>query len=336
MKKRVFLFSFTFLVFNVLVILARYLPGLAHGKFALLQESHTLTQWLRFAGDVLIYYLLALGVYMLLCVYHPRKMYTLLFAFVPVICLAAFFSGLAWTRLFEDGPVRLSQYFQLAVIPIALQVFLATIFYLVIYTQYKEVQQVALQLQNRKAELSFLRSQINPHFLFNNLNNIYALMYEQSPHALPAMVGLSELLRYMLYNNSEMVPLKTELSYIEKYIALQQLRFEYPSSIETKQSNSDENAAIPPLLLIPFVENAFKHGQTNTTACWLKLDVSSNANALNFSCANLVGEKRKDAIGGIGIENVKQRLNLLYPERHLLEITTNNNWFTVKLKLQYA
>jgi two-component system LytT family sensor kinase len=140
------------------------------------------------------------------------------------------------------------------------------------------LQQVQLQLQNRQTELSFLRSQVNPHFLFNNLNNIYALVYEQSSQALPAIAGLSELLRYMLYNTSETVLLSTELNYIEKYIELQQLRFERPSLISANQNCSDENSKIPPLLLIPFIENAFKHGQTSLKRTWLKWEISSNAN----------------------------------------------------------
>jgi two-component system LytT family sensor kinase len=336
MNKRVPLFSFTFLLFNVLVALARELPGLAHGKFSLAQESHSLTEWLHFSGDMLIYYLLALGVYLLLCVYHPLKKYAVLFALLLVICAGSFFGGLFWTQVFENEPIRLSRYFRLVMIPISAQVFFSAVFYLVRYAQYKELQQVQLQLQNRQTELSFLRSQVNPHFLFNNLNNIYALVYEQSSQALPAIAGLSELLRYMLYNTNETVLLATELNYIEKYIELQQLRFEQPSLIKTNQNCRDENSKIPPLLLIPFIENAFKHGQTGTNEPWLKWEISSNSNTLNFSCANIIGTKKKDATGGIGLNNVKQRLNLLYPGRHMLEIADDATWFTIKLQLQYG
>lgn len=336
MKKRVLLFSFIFLLFNLLVIFARVLPGLAHGKFSPAQESHNLMQWLQFCGDTLLYYLLALGIYLLLCNYHPQKKYTSAFAMFFVICTVSFFLGLSWTRLFNDVPIRMSRYFRLVAIPTGVQVFFAIAFYLIRYTQHKEVQQAALQLQNQKAELSFLRSQVNPHFLFNNLNNIYALVYEQSPQALPAIAGLSELLRYMLYNNSEMVLLKTELGYIEKYIALQQLRFEQPSCIEMLLHCSGEHVKIAPLLLIPFVENAFKHGQAATDKPWLKLEINSDENTLNFSCANLIGNKKKDKAGGIGLDNVKQRLNLLYRGNHQLEIAEYDSWFTIKLQLHYG
>tara|TARA_R110002020_G_scaffold302256_4_gene517648 strand:+ start:747 stop:1760 length:1014 start_codon:yes stop_codon:yes gene_type:complete len=336
MKKRVLLFSVVFLVFNAMAILARDLPGLVHGNFSIAQEGHSPMQWIQFIGDSFIYYLLALGVYLVACRYHPQKKYTVLIIFLLLIPILAFFSGLFWTGLFADNPIRISRYFRLVAIPIGMQVFFAMVFFLVRYAQHKEVQQVELQLQNRKAELSFLRSQINPHFLFNNLNNIYALVYEQNPQALSALSELSELLRYMLYESSEMVTLKTELSYIEKYISLQQIRFEQPSLIKLTQQFSDKNANIPTLLLIPFIENAFKHGLISFTECWLDLEIKTDSHGLSFRSSNLIGEKRKDKMGGIGLENVKQRLELLYPQRHLLEITEQDNRFTVSLQLTYG
>ncbi|MCQ6956340.1 sensor histidine kinase [Mucilaginibacter aquariorum] len=336
MKKRLSLFSFTFLVFYVLVIIARQLPGLVRGRFSFAGGSHSIAEWVQFAGDILIYYLVALGVYLLLCWFHPRKQYPQLFFGLLVICMGAYFCCLFWARAFADAPVRMSRYFQLVIIPITAQVFFAIIFYLVRYSQYKELQQVELQLQNRQTELSFLRSQINPHFLFNHLNNIYALVYEQNAQALPAISGLSELLRYMLYNSNEVVLLSTEISYIEKYIALQQLRFEYPSMIAVTKSCRDKTAHIPPLLLIPFIENAFKHGEVSIKENWLKMEIDSNSDQLNFSCANIIGTHKKDITGGIGLKNVKQRLNLLYPGLHRLEITEVDNLFVVKLQLYYG
>lgn len=336
MKKRLSLFSFAFLAFYVLVIFAGQLPGLLHGRFSMIENSHSLQDWVRFSGDVLILYLLALGVYLLLCRYHPGKQYALLLFLLMIICATCFFCGLVWTRLLGDEPIRMSRYFRLVMVPVGAQVFFSAVFYLVRYAQYKELQQVTLQLHNRQTELSFLHSQINPHFLFNNLNNIYALVNEQNPQALPAIAGLSELLRYMLYDSSETVPLMTELSYIKKYTDLQQLRFEHPSLIEINQNCSDDNATIPPLLLIPFIENAFKHGQPDSKETWLKLEIRSDAKELNFRIANLTGIKRKDTTGGIGLHNVRQRLQLLYPGLHWLEITEADNWFTVDLQLQYG
>lgn len=336
MKKRVSLFSFTLLIFYALLIMGRQLPQLLHGRFSFGEGSHSPAEWLQFAGDILIYYLLALGAYLLLCRYHPRKQYLQLGLGLVFICVATFFCALFWTRIFEDIPVRMSRYFQFVIIPVSAQVLFATVFYLIRYSQFKELQQVELRLQNRQTELSFLRSQINPHFLFNHLNNIYALVYEQNEQALPAIAGLSELLRYMLYNSDEQVALSTEISYIEKYIALHQLRFEHSSMIEIIQNCSNHTACIPPLLLIPFIENAFKHGQVSVKKTWLKIEINSDAHQLSFNCANLIGAQKKDATGGIGLNNVKQRLHLLYPGRHQLEIAEAGDRFVVKLNLQYG
>jgi len=335
MKKRLYLFSFAYLLFYALEIVARQLPGLVHGRFSFAEGSHSLSERVQFAGDVLIYYLLALGVYLLLCWGHPRKQYLPLLLGVLLICTVSFFCSLFWVRLFEDAYVRMSRYFQLVVVPVSAQAAFAAIFYLIRHTQYKELQQVELQLQNRQTELSFLRSQINPHFLFNHLNNIYSLVYEQSALALPAISGLSELLRYMLYHSNEMVLLTTEISYLKKYVALQQLRFEYPSMIEITQNCSDETAQIPPFILIPFVENAFKHGQVSIKENWLKMEISNAPHRLDFSCINIIGANRKDLTGGMGLNNVKKRLDLLYPGFHWLEISDVGNLFVVKLQIQY-
>jgi hypothetical protein len=335
MKKRVPLFSITFLIFYALAIATRQLPEILNGRFPFSYTGHNLSEWVQVAGDAVIYYLLALGVYLLLCYCHSRKQYLRLLSGLLFVYVLTFFCALLWTRLFEGGHVRMGRYFQLVVVPISAQVVFATVFYLVRYTQHKELQQVELQLQNRQTELSLLHSQINPHFLFNHLNNIYSLVSEQSALALPAISGLSEILRYMLYQSDKMVLLTTEISYLERYIALQQLRFEHPTRIEITQNCTNEEAQIPPFLLIPFIENAFKHGQVSTEEQWLKVEVSSDLYQLNFSCTNTISNNRKDVTGGIGLNNVKSRLNLLYPGLHQLEISAAENVFVVKLQIQY-
>jgi hypothetical protein len=116
-----------------------------------------------------------------------------------------------------------------------------------------------LQLENKQTQLSFLQSQVNPHFLFNSLNNIYSLIYQNSPHSLDAVAKLSDILRYMLYDSAEKVSVQKEWNYIQKYIDLQLLRFEHPVNIQQQVNGNLEAVFIPPFLLIPFVENAFKH-----------------------------------------------------------------------------
>ena len=196
--------------------------------------------------------------------------------------------------------------------------------------QLKEAQ---LQLANKQTELSFLRSQVNPHFLFNSLNNIYSLVYHESEQSLTAIAKLSDLLRYMLYDTNEKVPLQKELDYINKYIELQQMRFENTNPIQVDVSGNTDRASIPPLLLIPFVENAFKHGDMKQPQL-VKIRVSADDAAIHFNISNPIGNHQKDASGGIGLENVQRRLELLYPGRHTLQVNQTAVIFDVQLEIR--
>jgi LytS/YehU family sensor histidine kinase len=198
---------------------------------------------------------------------------------------------------------------------------------------FNQLSQTKLQLANKQTELSFLRSQVNPHFLFNSLNNIYSLVYHESDQSLTAIAKLSDLLRYMLYDTNEKVPLQKELDYINKYIELQQMRFEHGVPVQVKVTGNTDKASIPPLLLIPFVENAFKHGDLKNTQP-ITVDVSVDDNAIRFYSSNAVGNHQKDAIGGIGLENVRRRLELLYPGRYIMEVQKTANTFTIQLEIR--
>jgi sensor histidine kinase YesM len=176
-----------------------------------------------------------------------------------------------------------------------------------------------------------LRSQINPHFLFNSLNNIYSLVYHGSDQALTAIAGLSDLLRYMLYDAAEKVPLRTEMEYIEKYIGLQQLRFEHPIKVTVREEGDIRGIFVPPLLLIPFVENAFKHGDLDNGG--ISVFISNSRQKTLFHCTNRKGLHRRDAGGGIGLENVKRRLSLLYPGKHEFSVDNGPVNFTINLEL---
>jgi hypothetical protein len=191
-----------------------------------------------------------------------------------------------------------------------------------------------LQLENKQTQLSFLQSQVNPHFLFNSLNNIYSLIYQHSPHSLDAVAKLSEILRYMLYNSAEKVSVQKEWSYIQKYIDLQLLRFDHPVNIQQQVKGDLDSVFIPPFLLIPFVENAFKHGDfREENILDIKLDVSGEE--LWFKISNNKSNGAKDSTGGIGLENIKKRLVLLYPLKHELNVQEVNEIFTINLKLIY-
>jgi len=193
--------------------------------------------------------------------------------------------------------------------------------------------QALLIQKTREAELLFLRSQINPHFLFNTLNNIYSLVYERSPKAPEAMLKLAELMRYLLYEQKEKVPLTREWEYVQNFIALQRLRFTQDLPLEVKLEGTAEQHEIIPHLLICFVENAFKHGDFKDPSSPLKVKLSCNGSSLKFRTENKIRRQFKDDTGGVGMDNIKRRLELLYPQRHSLQITNNGNTYASHLTL---
>lgn len=193
------------------------------------------------------------------------------------------------------------------------------------------------QLENErlKAELDFLRSQINPHFLFNTLNNIYTMAYRRSENTPDAVMHLAEIMRYMLYDSGHtFVPLEKELHYLEQLIALQELRVQGPLSLEQHISHGHGNAHIAPLILIPFVENAFKHGVINDPDDPMILNISVEDNTLHFSSSNRISQQQKDPMGGVGLQNVRRRLELIYPKRYQLDIREDGEHYSVDLHLQ--
>lgn len=191
------------------------------------------------------------------------------------------------------------------------------------------------EAENLKSELSFLRSQVSPHFMFNVINNIVALARKKSDLVEPSLIRLSSLMRYFLYeSNAEKVSLEKEVEYLESYIALQEQRFGKNSSVHLKVSGIN-GYEIEPMLLIPFVENAFKHGSLKKGPIDISLEVKNNL--LHFTVSNPYNEKAdeiKDETSGIGLSNVMRRLNLLYNKRHSLLVTKTNGRFLVSLELK--
>ena len=185
----------------------------------------------------------------------------------------------------------------------------------------RQVRNAQLQQQNTQLELNYLRSQVNPHFLFNVLNSIYALTEEESPRAARLVAQLSGLMRYALYETAgPLVPLHKELSFIRAYVDLEQTRTAKRLTLTMNLPEGvDEPLQIAPFILITFVENAFKHGVGNTTRkSWVNLSVWVEGTTLTMHVAN-----SKPAIGipsarGVGLQNVHKRLAILYPDRHTL------------------
>jgi len=197
-------------------------------------------------------------------------------------------------------------------------------------------EKVRKNLENEKltAELAFLKSQINPHFLFNSLNNIYSLAYQRSDKTPAAILKLSEIMRYMLQDSNEpTVPLEREIRYLQNYIELQKLRFKDGAFVNFNYSGVDERMQIIPLILIAFVENCFKHGIVTDEASPLDIKLQVRANEMIFEVKNKKNLQNKDVLGGIGLSNVKRRLELSYPGRYELTIDNGDLIYYCKLIL---
>ncbi|NII26390.1 histidine kinase [Pseudoflavitalea sp. X16] len=189
--------------------------------------------------------------------------------------------------------------------------------------------------QHLRTELAFLRSQINPHFLFNTLNNIYTLAYQQSDKTADAVMRLSGMMQYMLYeSNVERVALQKELDYIDQLIALQQLRMKDRMALEYTVTGNTGACTIPPLVLIPFVENIFKHGVLNNEEDPAMIRLQIDNGQLSFHTRNRINDHLKDATSGIGLANVKRRIALLYPPASGFTIEQNGTHYCVHLTLQ--
>jgi LytS/YehU family sensor histidine kinase len=223
-----------------------------------------------------------------------------------------------------------------------------------------EQQQTNRQLENQQlqTELNFLKSQVNPHFLFNTLNNLYSLALTKSDRAPEVVLKLSAILRYMLYEcNERMVYLNKELEYLRNYIELEELRQDGTNLIELQVQGNTDRKMIAPLLFTPLLENAIKHGLNRTTAsAWVRMHLEVSAMDLSFTIVNskapqsafhqtpmpnpvLVAEQATRSgvrTGGIGLLNVKRRLDLIYPNRHAFAVSETAETYTVTLKLTLA
>lgn len=191
------------------------------------------------------------------------------------------------------------------------------------------------ETEKLKSELSFLRSQISPHFIFNVLNSIVSLSRRKPERVEPVVVKLSDLMRYMLYESDDAkVTIERESQYLRAYIELQQLRFGDDIQINFNDNHLDESQSIEPMLLIPFVENAFKHGVGMIQNPTIDINLQTENGRLVFEVKNKVNrqfKEVKDSASGIGLNNVKRRLELLYPDNHQLTIKNEDDVYMIKL-----
>lgn len=193
----------------------------------------------------------------------------------------------------------------------------------------------ALESKKTKAELSLLKNQINPHFFFNTLNNLYGLTVEKSDDAPNVVLKLSDMMRYTIYMSKEdFVPLKDEVEYLKNYIELHKIRYQKKVDIQFTYSNLTDYQ-ITPLLYIIALENAFKHGAEKLTEnAYIHINISTNNGTIIFKIENNFEKLESKQDFGIGLDNLKQRLQLLYPKKHKLIIESNNSVYKFFLKLE--
>ncbi len=194
------------------------------------------------------------------------------------------------------------------------------------------------QLQLKKEELSYLKMQIHPHFLFNTLNTIYGSAISQRKSTPDLILKLSNLLDYILYQTKKsLVPLNQEIDHLKDYIALEELRHGKNLEVKTSFPKRSDDILIPPMLLLPFLENSFKHGKGYDKAAFIDLAIETENDTISFSLKNsfekAVEPKSEDS-SGIGLANIKKRLNLIYPDAHELRIEPGKGIYEVKLKLE--
>jgi LytS/YehU family sensor histidine kinase len=200
----------------------------------------------------------------------------------------------------------------------------------------KELQNKILEtsLQLKVQELHYLKMQIHPHFLFNTLNTIYGFALKQSKQTPEIILKLSNLLDYILYQvNKPKVSLKEEVLHIKEYIELEKIRFKDSLKVIFVSDEIDEVIQIAPMLLIPFVENAFKHGSLVEGFLRIEIKVTMGKNRLDFSIRNTFTENEKEINGGIGLENIRKRLELNYKENYNLNILNEGKWYVAELSI---
>ena len=215
--------------------------------------------------------------------------------------------------------------------------FISITLYLSNTVKKQAIREKNLKEEKLGTELKLLKAQINPHFIFNALNNIYALTYTRSEKAPDSVLKLSKMLRYVFYDCSkDTVKLKDEIAYIENFISFQQMKSEHQQKITFDYSNAYPDYSISPMLFISFIENAFKYSKIEEfQEAFVEIYLSTNNEKVYFQIKNTVPETGKPNPGkGLGINNVRQRLEVLYPGKHFLKIGEKDHIFTVTLEIQ--
>jgi len=283
-----------------------------------------------------LFYLNALILYPRLM---TRRRWPLYFLSVAVLLAISYYGKLYIIYFLRPELVITSFIHRLLFFP-PVPFFVASIIFRVVTDRtHRDRMEKEQKAQRLSAELKFLRQQISPHFLFNMMTNMVSLARQNSPLLEPSLIKLSDLLRYSLYESGEeKILLVKEVQLIKSFIDLQQLRFGEDVDIRLNITEPDREALIEPMLLIPFVENAFKHGIGMVRHAFIYVELRVEQGTLYFKVSNNYskGDFVKDKSPGIGLANTRSRLELLYPGRHRLTITDKDEIYTVELNIDAA
>ena len=207
-------------------------------------------------------------------------------------------------------------------------------------SRYHENEKIRKELEKEKlsSELAFLKSQVSPHFFFNTLNNIYSLTEINTKEAQNAILQLSKLMRYLLYESEKGdTKISNEIGFIKNYIELMRLRLNEKVRLTFTLPDSYEDLSFPPLLFISFIENAFKHGISYREHSFIEISLNITGRDIHFSCKNSLGRMTQEKEEtGIGLDNIRKRLNLLFPDKHKLNISQTDNSYNVELLITLA
>ncbi len=293
-----------------------------------------------------------LNLYVLMPRYlYPKKYTTYILSLLALVLVWAFvtrFIGyqfwLAWDK--ENAPGRYLMEPKTFIVPLRIArnafrlypILALTMLIKVLRNSYgKEKLLRVAESERHKAEVTNLRAQIHPHFFFNTLSSLYSLTLQKSDKAPDVVMRMSGLMRYMLYEtNVNLVFLDEEISQLKNFIAIEELRFGDRIDFSFQYSGDIEKKRISPLILLPFVENAFKHSLVNeVNTAWITIDLKVSGEQLFFTVENSMSKPMLlSSRNGIGLSNVRKRLSLSYPNRHELVIRHDNDIFSVHLKLQ--
>lgn len=278
-------------------------------------NAYVLTPAFIYTKKYLYYFLIITGLFVIIMTIHS-------WLFVSLI----------------SKPLLLSRSIGFNIPPFMLAIAVSIAYRMILDKNKTDKQLEQKQKENLTSELSFLRSQVSPHFMFNVLNNILALARLKSDQLEPTIFKLSTLMRYMLYEtDEEKVSLQKEIDYLNSYIDLQKQRIGGKVKLTIDIPDAEAHHEIAPMLLIPFIENAFKHGTAHIKNAQINISMHVENNMLSFMIRNrydaLDNNDSKDKTSGIGLANVMRRLKLLYDEKHTLFITKEDGWFVVSLQI---